>query len=103
MLALERGRDHTVVVRLGVRQRTFVLRSGVQTVPVVLDLVPVAVSGVAVATLAGNGFFDHVLPDLQPVAWGLVAATFTPLLVDFGTGAIYQLTPGEVVVVFDGS
>jgi hypothetical protein len=102
VLELERGRDHTVVVRLGVRQRTFVLRSGVQTVPVVLDLVPVAVSGVAVATLAGSGAFDHAPVDLQPFAWGLVAATFTPLLVDFGSGAIYQLTPGEVVVVFDG-
>jgi hypothetical protein len=101
VLELERGRDHTVVVRLGLRQRTFVLRSGVQTVPVVLDLVPVAVSGVAVASLAGSGFFVHALPDLEPVAWGLVAATLTPLLVDFGTGAMYQLTPGEVVVAFD--
>ena len=103
VLELERGRDHTVVVRLGMQQRSVVLRSGTQTVPVVLDLVPVVVSAGVVGTLAANGFFVHVLPDLEFVGWGLVATTLTPLLVDFGTGAAYQLTPGEVVVTFDGS
>jgi len=91
-----------VVVRLGLQQRTAVLRSGVQTVPVVLDLVPVAASAGVVGTAAASGFFVHAAGGFEPVAWGLVAVTFAPLLADFGSGAAYQLTPGEVVVTFDG-
>jgi hypothetical protein len=101
-LELERGRDHTVVVRLGGQERTVVLQSGTQTVPVVLDLVPVVISGGVAVSLYASGFFVYGAPQFEPVAWGLVAVSFVPLLVDAGTGALQQLTPGEVIVAFDG-
>jgi hypothetical protein len=102
VLELERGRDHTVVVRLGVQQRTVVLRSGMQTTAVVLDLVPVAVSGGILVSLYASDFFVYGAPSLEPFGWGLVAASFAPLLIDVNNGALNQLTPGEIIVTFDG-
>jgi hypothetical protein len=101
-LELERGREHTVVVRLAGRERTVVLRSGTQTVPVVLDLVPVVLSGGVLATLYGTGLIDQAPAEFATAAWGLVAVSFTPLLVDVGTGALNELKPGEIIVAFDG-
>jgi hypothetical protein len=101
-LELERGREHTVVVRLAGREQTVVLRCGTQTVPVVLDLVPVVLSGGVLATLYGTGLIHQAPTEFATAAWGLVAVSFTPLLVDVGTGALNELKPGEVIVAFDG-
>jgi hypothetical protein len=101
-LELERDRDHTVVVRLAGQERTVVLRSGTQIDLVVLDLVPVVASGGVLVSLYASDFFVYGLPQLEPFAWGLVAVSFAPLLIDVGAGALQELTPGEIIVAFDG-
>jgi hypothetical protein len=100
-LELERGRDHTVVVRWGGQERSVVLRSGTQTVPLVLDLVPVALTGGILVSDYASGALTGMPRELQLVGWAIVAVSFAPLLVDAGTGALQQLTPGEVIVAFD--
>jgi hypothetical protein len=100
-LELERGRDHTVVVRWGGQQRTVVVRSDVQPGPLVLDLVPVAVSASLLYGINASDFF-HDTSESVAFTFGVLAVSFAPLLVDVGSGALHQLTPGEIIVAFDG-
>jgi hypothetical protein len=99
-LELARNRAYEIDVRLGTQTRSFSLRSDVQGAMVGLDLVPVAVAGgiaLAGATLAaaigGPG-------SATPAIVAVVGLGLVPIGVDFGTGAIYRLDPGEIVAVF---
>jgi hypothetical protein len=98
-LELARNRAYEIDVRLGSQTRSFSLRSDVQGAMVGLDLVPVAVAG-GIA-LAGATFAAALGGSANATAIvALVGVGLVPIGVDFGTGAIYRLDPGEIVAVF---
>jgi hypothetical protein len=102
-VTLPRRGDVTIDVRLGDRVRSFVLQSETQGTMVGLDLVPVGLTGglvtffVSLGTTLGGG----VTAEGYVVAAGMIGASLTPILVDYGTGALFRLQPGEIVAVFD--
>lgn len=102
-LSLPRKADITVEVRLGDRVRSFVLESQTQGAMVGLDLVPVGVmGGLIVVTLVATSALGSGSSAQSVVATvGLLGLAATPLLVDYGTGGLFQLRPGEIVAVFD--
>jgi hypothetical protein len=103
-LTLRRNADVTVDVRLGDRVRSFVLQSETQGAMVGLDLVPVGVAGglvVFAGALAASIEGGRVEPGGYALAAGLIGVSLTPILVDYGTGALFRLRPGEIVATFD--
>jgi hypothetical protein len=100
-LELARNRAYEIEVRLGSQTRSFSLRSDVQGAMVGLDLVPVAAGG---SLLLFGSLLNAILgpgSGSAAPAIALVGASLVPIGVDFGTGAIYRLHPGEIVAVFD--
>ena len=102
-LTLRRNADVTVEVRLGDRVRSFTLQSETQGAMVGLDLVPVGVAGglVLVGSSMGAELGGTVQPGAYAFVAGLLGASLVPIAVDFGTGAIFRLRPGEIMAVFD--
>jgi len=102
-LRLPRNADVTVDVRLGDRVRSFVLLSETQGALVGLDLVPVGITGglVMFAGALGASLGGTPEPGAYVAAIGLVGVSLTPILVDYGTGALFRLRPGEIVAAFD--
>ena len=103
-LELPRSRDATIEVRLGDQVRSFVLVSEAQGAMVALDLVPVAAAGSLVfsaAALADSISGGQITTGGYLLGAGLIVASFAPVLVDFGTGAIFRLNPREIVAVFE--
>jgi hypothetical protein len=115
-LELERHSEHEVLVRLGDRELTVTLRSGLDTVFVALDVAPgLVMAGVSALVLfnSPDRTFEPsgpmYLPDINPlirsaagigIAIGLGSAAIKAG-VDASSGRWYRLTPGEVLVVFD--
>jgi hypothetical protein len=103
-LRLPRHGDVTVEVRLGAQVRSFLLRSETQGAMVGLDLVPVAAAGgmVVLAGYVGTSVFSGTVePGGYLLGLGLVGASLAPVVIDYGTGAIFRLNPGEIVAVFE--
>lgn len=102
-LRLPKNADVTVEVRLGDRVRSFELKSEAQGAMVGLDLVPVGVmGGLIIVTLAVGGALGSESSAQTVVGTlGLLGLAATPLLVDYGTGGLFELRPGEIVAVFD--
>ena len=95
-LTLRRNAEYAVDVRLGDRVRSFALLNGVQGAVVIVDLVPVGFAGGLV--LLASGFGSNA--DVAGMV-GVLALSAVPALVDYGTGALFQLRPPEIVAVFD--
>ncbi len=103
-LELPRNVDATIEVRLGEQVRSFVLLSEAQGAMVGLDLVPVAAAGglvFAAGALGGSIEGGQITTGGYLLGAGLIGASFAPVLVDYGTGAIFRLNPGEIVAVFE--
>jgi hypothetical protein len=102
-LTLRRNADVTVEVRLGDRVRSFVLQSETQGAMVGLDLVPVGAAGglLLFASSLGASLGGTVQPGAYAFAAGLLGVSLAPIAVDYGTGAIFRLRPGEIMAVFD--
>ncbi len=103
-LTLPRHTDVTVDVRLGDRVRSFVLQSEAQGAMVGLDLVPVGVAGglvVFAGALGSSIEGGRVEPGGYLLGAGLLGVSLAPILVDYGTGALFRLRPGEIAAVFD--
>ena len=105
-LRLARNADVTVEVRLGDRVRSFVLESRTQGAIIGLDLVPVGVMGglivftTALGSALGGASTEPVSPAVAPTV-ALLGVSLAPLLVDYGTGALFRLVPREIVAVFE--
>jgi hypothetical protein len=102
-LRLARDRDHQIELRVGDQRRSFVLQSDVQGAMIGLDLVPVGLlTGTAVVF---GALASAVSPDGSSSATAagiaVVGVSLVPILVDFGTGAVYRLNPSEVLAVFE--
>jgi len=107
-LQLERRSEHEVVVRLGGREQSVTLRSGVDGTYVAVDLAPGLVTAAAGALVLATTDFaslsplGRAIPGMAAIgiAVGLSSAAIN-VTVDAATGRWYHLTPGEVLVVFD--
>lgn len=98
-LRLPRRADVTVEVRLGDRVRSFELQSETQGAMVGLDLVPVGVmGGLIIVTVVATSALGS---ESSVAMLGLLGLATAPLLVDYGTGGLFELRPGEIVAVFD--
>jgi len=103
-LELPRSVDAVVAVRLGDQVRSFVLLSETKGAMVGLDLVPVVAAGglvFAAGALGGSIEGGQITTGGYLLGAGLIGASFAPVLVDYGTGAIFRLNPGEIVAVFE--
>jgi len=103
-LTLRRNADVTVEVRLGDRVRSFVLQSETQGAMVGLDMVPVGLMGgliVVFGALASGPYDESPSAQFYVASAGLLGASLVPILVDFGTGALFRLRPMEIVAVFE--
>jgi hypothetical protein len=103
-LELPRNVDAAIEVRLGDQVRSFVLLSETQGALVALDLVPAAAAGglvFAAGALGSSIEGGRITTGGYLLGAGLIGASLAPILVDYGTGAIYRLNPGEIVAVFD--
>ena len=103
-LELPRNVDAAIEVRLGDQVRSFVLLSETQGAMVALDLVPVAAAGglvFAAGALGSSIEGGQIATGGYLLGAGLIGASFAPVLVDYGTGAIFRLNPGEIVAVFE--
>ncbi len=103
-LELPRNVDATIDVRLGDQVRSFVLRSETQGAMVGLDLVPVAAAGglvFAAGALGGSIEGGQITTGGYLLGAGLIGASLVPVVVDYGTGAVFRLNPGEIVAAFE--
>jgi hypothetical protein len=104
-LRLARGQEHTLTLRAGDRTRTVVLTPRVQTGPLALDATPpvlLAIGTVAWCFPPQGTEVSTVVRDVGCALGALITAAATaPLLVDAGTGALYERAPSAVVVTFD--
>jgi hypothetical protein len=103
-LELPRNADAAIEVRLGDQVRSFVLLSETQGALVALDLVPAAAAGglvFAAGALGSSIEGGRITTGGYLLGAGLIGASLAPILVDYGTGAIFRLNPGEIVAVFD--
>jgi hypothetical protein len=104
-LRLARGREHTLTIRSGTQSRTVVLTPRVQGGMLALDAAPPVLLAVGTIFWCNPPSDVEVAPVVRDLGCTLgalltIGAT-APLLVDAGTGALYELSPGEVVVTFD--
>jgi len=104
-LRLARGREHTITIRSGTQSRTVVLTPRVQGGMLALDAAPPVL--LAVGTIVWcNPPSDVQVPEVARSLGCTLGALLTigataPLLVDAGTGALYELSPGAVIATFD--
>ena len=115
-LELERRSEHDLLLRLGGKQHSATLSSGIDAAFVALDIAPgLVMAGVSALIFATTPdprprSPDTWAPDLSPhfrrgfaivgITVGLGSAAIN-VAIDAGTGRWYHLTPGEVLVVFD--
>ncbi len=107
-LELEKRSEHTLLLRLGDKEQSVTLRSGIDGAYVALDVAPgLAMAGASALVLATTdysniGALGWAVPGMAAIgiAVGLGSAAIN-VAVDAGTGRWFRLTPGEVLVVFD--
>ena len=107
-LELARRAEHEVLVRLGEREQSMTLRSGIDGAYVVLDVAPGLVAAGASALVfattdyANTRGLGWAVPGMAAIGMvvGLGSAAIN-VAVDAATGRWYRLTPGDVLVVFD--
>ncbi len=104
-LRLARGQEHTLTLRVGDRSRSVHLTPRVQGGLLALDAAPPALLAIGTVLWCNPPRGTEVAEPVRAIGCTLgvlltVGAT-APLLVDAGTGALYELSPGAVVVDFD--
>lgn len=104
-LELARDQEHTLTLRAGDRSQTVILTPRVQAGLLALDAAPpvlLAVGTVAWCNPPAGVQVATPVRDIGCVLGALLTVGATaPLLVDAGTGALYELSPSAVVVTFD--
>lgn len=104
-LRLARGQEHTLTLRLGDQSRTVQLTPRVQGGLLALDAAPPVLLGIGTVLWCFPPRGTEVAAPVRDIGCTLgallTAGATAPLLVDAGTGALYELAPGTVVVRFD--
>ena len=104
-LRLARNEEHTLTLRLGDRSRTVLLTPRVQGGLLALDAAPPALLAIGTVLWCFPPRGTEVAQPVRDIGCSvgalLSAGATAPLLVDVGTGALYELAPGAVVVRFD--
>ncbi len=104
-LRLARAQEHTITLRVGDQSRTVLLTPRVQGGLLALDAAPPALLAVGTVLWCNPPRGTEVAESVRAIGCTLgalltVGAT-APLLIDAGSGALYELSPGAVVVGFD--
>ncbi len=107
-LELEKRSEHALLLRLGDKEQSVTLCSGIDGAYVALDVAPgLVMAGVSALVFSTTDFssiggLGWAVPGMAAIgiAVGLGSAAIN-VAVDAGTGRWYRLTPGEVLVVFD--
>lgn len=104
-LRLARAQEHTLTLRVGEQSSTVVLVPRVQPGLVALDAAPPALLAVGTVLWCFPPRGTEVAEPVRDIGCTLgalltVGAT-APLLIDAGSGALYELAPSSVVVRFD--